>query len=264
MQTSSVQLSATQLSEFHYNGFIILRGFVEEARCDAILSVAQEHLEKRIEPIETEYGYQGQSKAYRKDVSDYHSQEDAEESVRRLRQVYERDPLFKAWMEEPTMEPILRQVLDDQVVLVTAHHNSIMTKMPYKSCETKWHQDRRYWSYSDDNLVSVWLALGEEYSENGVLEFIPGSHKMVFSPEQFDEKEYFLPNHPLNTNLLVSKVSFDLEKGDVVLFHALLLHRANRNSTDSPKVSFVYTVKGSQTKAIEGTRSAKFDEVLLG
>ena len=259
-----MQLSSTQLAQFKQDGFIVLRYVVDEKRCDAILEVAKEHLEKRIEPIETELGYDTRSKAYRTHVTDYSSQAQEEQViVRRLRQVYDRSPLFRSWMEEPKIRPVLQQILDDQVVLTTAHHNSIMTKMPHMSTPTSWHQDRRYWRYSDDNLVSVWLALDSETSENGLLEFIPGSHRMKFNVAQFDEKEYFLEDIEPNKQMIATKVSTNLEKGDVVLFHSLLLHRANKNSTDKPKISFVYTVKGLKTQAVEGSRSAEFPEIPL-
>jgi len=112
------------------------------------------------------------------------------ELLRRLRQAYNRDIIFKNWMENREIRPILEQILDDKVVITTAHHNSIMTKMPKESTQTRWHQDIRYWSFSNSNLVSIWLALGEENSQNGALEFIPKSHNMKFNTYQFDEKEY--------------------------------------------------------------------------
>lgn len=259
-----MQLSSEQLSQFHKNGFIVLRNFLDEKSCDKILEVAKKHLEEKIEPIETEVGYDERSKEYRTDVTDYSSQSNKHTMVvRRLRQVYSRDALFKAWMENEKIRPVLQQVLDDQVVITTAHHNSIMTKMPHVSTETAWHQDRRYWRYSNNNLVSVWLALDDECSQNGVLEFIPGSHKMDFDPEQFDEKEYFAEEYLPNKEIIADKVSTNLQKGDVVLFHCLLLHRANRNVTEKTKISFVYTVKGANTGAEKGTRSAEFPEIIL-
>lgn len=259
-----MQLTTEQLAQFNKDGYLVLRRFLDGERCDDILRMAQVHLDTKIEPIETEMGYDSRDKEYRTAVTDYNSHAREEHvTVRRLRQVYTRDVLFQAWMENEKIRPILQQVLDDQVVVTTAHHNSIMTKMPYYSKHTSWHQDRRYWRYSDDNLVSVWLALDSETSENGVLEFIPGSHKMHFDSEQFDEKEYFSEEHVKNKNIIATKVFTDLEKGDVVLFHSLLLHRANKNSTDKPKISFVYTVKGSETKAIAGTRSSEFPEIIL-
>ena len=259
-----MQLTTEQLDSFNTNGFLIIRDFANKAKCEAILDVATAHLKHKVEPIETEMGYGDKSKDYRRDVTDYSSKLDEEFStVRRLRQVYSRDILFKEWMEDIEIRPILEQVLDDQVVITTAHHNSIMTKMPYSSTETRWHQDRRYWHFSNNNLVSIWLALDKESSENGVLEFIPKSHKMSFKPEQFDEKEYFREEYPKNMSLIETAVSTTLKRGDVVLFHSLLLHRANENRTDKPKIAFVYTVIGASTKAIEGTRSSNYPEISL-
>lgn len=256
-----MKLTNEQLQQFHNDGFIILRDFADTAQCEAILDVAKVHLWHRVEPIETETGYDTKSKDVRTDERDYSSV--AAGTVRRLRQVYSRDILFKQWMEDEKIRPILQQLLGDQVVITTAHHNSIMTKMPHRSTQTRWHQDRRYWRYSDDNLVSIWLALDNEYNENGVLEFIPGSHRMTFSADQFDEKEYFSEESPKNIPLIEKKVSTTLKRGDVIIFHSLLLHRANKNETDTPKIAFVYTVKGSKTKAVEGSRSAEFPEMPL-
>ena len=259
-----MQLTTEQLAQFDKDGFIVLRHFLDEKRCDDMLRIAQIHLESKIEPIETEVGYDTRDKAYRTEVTDYSSHANEKQIiVRRLRQVYTRDALFKAWMENEKIRPMLQQILEDQVVITTAHHNSIMTKMPHLSSATSWHQDRRYWRYSDDNLVSVWLALDDETSANGVLEFIPGSHKMHFSQENFDEKEYFSQTNEVNKKLISTKVSTDLNKGDVVIFHSLLLHRANKNSTDRAKISFVYTVKGAKTEVIDGSRSAEFPEIAL-
>lgn len=259
-----MQLSSGQLTQFQKDGYIVLRNFLDEKRCNTILNIAKEHLAKKIEPIETEVGYDERSKAYRTEVTDYSSGADKREmTVRRLRQVYDRDVHFKAWMENEEIRPVLQQVLDDQVVITTAHHNSIMTKMPHVSTQTRWHQDRRYWRYSDNNLVSVWLALDNEHVENGVLEFIPGSHTMHFTPGQFDEKEYFAEDQTENEKIISHKVSTALQKGDVVIFHCLLLHRANKNITNETKLSFVYTVKGAKTMALAGTRSAEFPEIVL-
>jgi len=74
---------------------------------------------------------------------------------------------------------------------------------------------------------------------------------------------YFRDDYPKNMSLIETKVSTTLQRGDIVLFHSLLLHRANANQTNKPKISFVYTIKGASTKAIEGTRSAKYPEIYL-
>jgi phytanoyl-CoA hydroxylase len=256
-----VRLNRGDLDFFNENGFIVIRDFADKRECDAILDIAKVHIKYQIEPIETEEEYHLQSKEQRINTIDYNSK--IEGTIRRLRQAYNRDVIFKNWIENRKIRPILEQILQDKVVVTTAHHNSIMTKMPHSSTQTRWHQDIRYWSFSNNNLVSVWLALGEENSQNGVLEFIPKSHKMEFNPNQFDEKEYFREDLEENKLLIETKTSRNLSKGDVLIFHSKLLHRANKNSTNRAKISFVYTVKGALTKAMKNSRSASYPEIFL-
>jgi phytanoyl-CoA hydroxylase len=238
-------------ASFEKEGFLLLRGAAPAELCDAIREIGEVHLRYRVEPYETEGEYLGS------DRREYR------ETIRRLRQVYHRDVLFRRWMEEPGIRPLLASLLGETPVLVTAHHNSLMSKMPRTGTETRWHRDRRYWHYRDDRLLSVWLALGEEREANGVLEFIPGSHRQEFPPEAFDGREYFRDDTEENRRWIDRKVRFELKKGDVVLFHCQLLHRAGPNRTDRPKLSLVYTVKAEGNEAIPGTRSARYPEIPL-
>ncbi|HHD80015.1 MAG TPA: hypothetical protein ENK99_00150, partial [Campylobacterales bacterium] len=58
---------------------------------------------------------------------------------------------------------------------------------------------------------------------------------VVYIPSDFSQE------YEPNKAILRKKVSTELQKGDVVIFHSLLLHRANKNNTDKAKLSFVYT-----------------------
>lgn len=243
-----MELSQEQLDEFNKNGFLLLKNFAEHSLCDEILEKAKVHLVKKLAPIESE--------------QEYLNIDDEKITVRRLRQVYDRETVFQDWMTSYKMRPILKQVLNDTPILTLAHHNSIMTKMPYDSTRTYWHQDRRYWSFENDNLVSVWLALDEEYLENGLLEFIPGSHKTYFEKDCFDDVYNFIDEYEENQKIIEKKVHQTLEKGDVVLFHCKTLHHANKNNTNKAKISFVYTVRAKNNKPLKNTRS-DFKEIIL-
>ncbi len=245
---ADMTLTRQQIDDFQTNGFILLRQFADPRLCDDIRAVAERHLIEQIEPIESE--------------EEYLQMDTRPKTTRRLRQVYDRDPLFAAWMTNPEIRPVLEQLLGEPPVLLLAHHNSIMTKLPHISSVTTWHQDIRYWHYDNDNLLSVWLSLGDEYLENGLLEFIPGSHKMHFVREQFDENSGFRDDLPENRAIIAKRVHFDLKKGDVVLFHAKTLHYASKNESDEPKISFVYSLRGISNKPIAHTRS-DFKEVIL-
>jgi phytanoyl-CoA hydroxylase len=243
-----MQLTTQQINDFNTNGFLLLPQFADHQRCDAILELAKKHLMQKIEPVESE--------------EEYLQRNSPKKTVRRLRQVYDREPLFAQWMRDPEMRPVLEQLLGEEPRLLLAHHNSIMTKLPHVSSVTSWHQDIRYWHYENDNLLSVWLSLGDEFLDNGLLEFIPGSHKMTFTPDQFDEKSGFRDDLPQNRAIIAKRVHFDLKKGDVVLFHAKTLHYAHKNNTDTPKISFVYSVRALSNRPIPNTRS-DYREVAL-
>ena len=243
-------LDKQQLEAFDRDGFLLLREFASSDKVRKIRNKAKLLIKNPVEPIESE--------------ESYHNYDTSVVTLRRLRQVYDRDLEFSAWMKSKKIFPVLKQILRDTPVLTLAHHNSIMTKMPSKISSTCWHQDRRYWHFENENLVSVWLALGKERISNGVLEFIPGSHKMKFSENQFDEKQCFRTDIEENKNILAKKIHYNLNPGDVVIFHCKTLHSAPNNKTDKPKISFVYTVKGEKNGAISGTRSSKFPELVLG
>jgi len=243
-----MKLTQEQLLQFNTNGFLILKNFADPILCEKILESAKDHLVKKVAPIESEAEY---------------LQADTDSlTIRRLRQVYDREDIFKSWMTHEKMKPVLQQLLGEKPVLVLAHHNSIMTKMPKQSSRTSWHQDFRYWNYTNSDMVSVWLSLDDETLSNGLLEFIPTSHKLDFDQSRFDEKSNFLDEHEENKKLIKTAIHTNLQKGDVVLFHCKTLHHANKNTTSKEKISFVYTVRACENKPQKDTIS-DYKEIIL-
>ena len=91
-----MQLTPQQIASFERDGFLILRAFTNEKTCDDIHNVALKHLHEMIEPIESEEEYLQSSSGTK--------------TTRRLRQVYDRDPIFTKWMRNAEMLPILKQL----------------------------------------------------------------------------------------------------------------------------------------------------------
>jgi phytanoyl-CoA hydroxylase len=184
-------------------------------------------------------------------------------TIRRLLDANARDPSFcqaatalpvRRWMEE---------YFGADVYMSRAHHNCLMTKHPEFGSLTGWHRDARYWSFTRPDLVSVWLALGEERVENGALWFVPGSHRIEFAAERFDGAQFFRSDLQDNQDLLSTAVSPVLQPGDAVFFHCNTLHSAGKNLTDSVKLSLVFTYHGAGNSPVPGTRSAAKSELAL-
>lgn len=248
-------LTQQQIEQFQQDGYLVFRRMAAPAVCEQMLSVAQQHLRAAIAPLEYEadVGYPGAPDSL-----------DAPggRTVRRLRNAYQRDAVFRAWAQDPGLLTKLTQLLHEPVCLSPAHHNCVMTKHPNFGTATSWHRDIRYWSFTRPDLISVWLALGPELPGNGGLQFLPGSHRMQVEAQQLDEQDFLRPDLAQNQALFAQGIALELQQGDVVFFHSGLFHAAGRNSGSTVKTSVVFAYRGQSNVPIAGSRSAVGEAVL--
>jgi phytanoyl-CoA hydroxylase len=184
-------------------------------------------------------------------------------TVRRLLQAYARADVFREWALSPLIAGRLAQLLGPGVMLSQAHHNCVMTKNPAYSSLTQWHRDIRYWSFEKPELVSVWLALGEERLNNGCLLLLPGSQRVDFAPGQLDAAQFLRTDIDENRALLRTQIAAELHAGDVLFFHCRLFHAAGSNQTADTKLSVVHSYHAADNHPLPGTRSAALPEVPL-
>jgi len=253
MSASSV---AEQVATLRRQGFVVARQFAAPDTVAALRAQAERQLAQETGPIEYEADLQYPGAPPSR-------QAQGGSTVRRLLGAYGRGPLFQAWATSPAIGAWLRAYFGETPVLSTVHHNCVMTKHPAYGSLTGWHQDIRYWSFSDTDLVSTWLALGHETADNGGLYFIPGSHTATFAAAQFDPQKFFRADPPENQALIQQAVCPELEPGDVVFFHCRTLHAARQNATDQVKFSLVHTYHPESCWPVAGTRSASGVEVAL-
>lgn len=250
-------LSATQIDAFRRDGYLIFRKLATPEQRTRMLAVTREHLEHELAPVEfeTELGYPGAPSAL-----------DAPggRTIRRLRAAYQRAACFREWAEDARIVGWLRQLFREPVRLTLAHHNCVMTKHPRFGTATGWHRDIRYWSFAQNDLVAVWLALGNEDEHNGALHVIPGSHHLAIRPDQLDELDFLRPDVADNQALFEQGRVLELQQGDVVFFHSGLFHAAGRNDSDAVKTSVVFAYRGESNRPNEGSRSAAAGDVALG
>jgi phytanoyl-CoA hydroxylase len=253
---SSAPLTAEQIAQFERDGYLVFRNMLDPASCEQMLAAAQRQLREAQPPLEyeAELGYAGAPKSL---------EAEGGRTVRRLRGAYDRDPLFRAWAQDPRVLGKLRQLFDEAVCLTLAHHNCVMTKHPRYGTATGWHRDIRYWSFTHSDLVCVWLALGDEVERNGSLKFIPGSHRLQIAPERLDELLFLRPEHPENQSLFAQGKAVDLHQGDVVFFHSLLFHAAGVNASDTVKTSVAFAYHGCSNQPVPDTRSAASGDIRL-
>ncbi|SDV48470.1 phytanoyl-CoA dioxygenase family protein [Chitinasiproducens palmae] len=252
----AAQTQKEQIGTLLSQGFVVVPGLLDRAAVGRLREVAAAQLARRAAPLELEADlrYPG-APASRDELGG--------DTVRRLLDAYGRSPAFAEIATLADIRGWMRTFFGEPAVLSRAHHNCLMTKHPRHGSLTGWHRDARYWSFTRDELVSAWVALGDETASNGGLWFIPGSHRIDFPRERFDDAKFFRNDHAENATLIQHAVCPTLAAGDVVFFHCNTLHSAGQNLSDAVKYSLVFTYHGVSNTPVPGTRSAAKPEVPL-
>ena len=245
-----------QIATLKGEGFVVLPRFVPEDALEGLRRVALRELAARVPPFELEADLKYPGAPASHDAA-------GGETVRRLLDAYDRDPVFARRAATPGLRDWMQAYFGEDVLMSRAHHNCVMTKHPRYGSQTRWHRDIRYWSFEREDLVSVWMALGEETVDNGALWFVPRSHTLQLDADRFDAEKFFRLDRTDNAELVRSAVSPRLAPGDAVFFHCNVLHSAGKNISDAAKLSLVYTYHGRSNAAKAGTRSASKAEVPL-
>ena len=244
-----------EIGQFNEQGFIVAKALASDSLCQQMTSLIMDSLDPPLAPLEfeTDVQYPG-APADRLSVGG--------DTPRRLLNAYTRDRVFRDWSTSAEVTDRVRQLMgSDQIELSQNHHNCIRTKHPGYSSATLWHQDIRYWLFDQPELVSVWLALGEEVEQNGGMKLIPGTHTHDLERGYYDAAYFLRTDLPENQSLIESAQNADLERGDVLFFHCKTLHAAGRNQTEQVKLSVVFTYHDKDNQPIAGSRSATVPDI---
>jgi phytanoyl-CoA hydroxylase len=242
---------------FARDGFVVVRGLCDAVLREQIRAQVESHLDPLLGPAEFEadVGYPGAPANRAAHGGD---------TPRRLLHAYARDAAFRRWATGVEVRSHLQTLFgSDEVLMSQCHHNCVMTKHPGYSSATLWHQDIRYWSFDRPELISVWLALGEENPGNGALKIIAGSHAMNIDRGRLDKDLFLRPLLAANAALIEQARDVELGPGDAVFFHCRVFHAAGKNLTDEVKLSFVTTYHTPDNQPIPDTRSAQYPSVRL-
>ncbi len=251
-------LTEEQLQLFHQDGYLIERGLAGDDLVAKMNKLVDESVSPALAPVEYEadvhYPGAPESKAA-----------PGGQTPRRLLNAYTRASVFREWANSEVVVSRLKAMLKCSRVMVSQnHHNCVMTKHPGYSSVTSWHQDIRYWSFDYPELISVWLALGNETAENGGLLLIPGSHQLNLERGRLDAALFLRTDIKDNQALIERAVPAQLNAGDTLFFHCRTFHAAGQNEADIIKKSLVYTYHDVDNRSIPETRSAVHSDIVVG
>jgi len=138
------------------------------------------------------------------------------------------DSFSRQVMKLPIVRGALAQVMGDEAVCVQSMYFYKEPGSPGQAA----HQDYYYIKDDPKSMVAAWIAMEELVDEeNGCLWVIPGTHRLGLLPHG---KVTNLEEHEAWTDQtegvdLTNQIPVVMEKGDILLFHELLIHSSNKN-----------------------------------
>lgn len=159
---------------------------------------------------------------------------------------------------------------------VNLFYDQLFVKEAATDSPTRWHNDQPYWPVRGRQVMSFWLALDPVDLTNGGLEFVAGSHRWErwFQPETFgatDSHTYsrnpdYEPMIDVDAERHQHRIlSWSMEPGDVLAFHAMTVHGAPANTDDSRRrrgYAVRYTGDDAVYHQAEGMAQALFADDL--
>ncbi len=156
--------------------------------------------------------------------------------IRRISSPTELDDVYL----EVAFDSILGDIAADLVGgPVKFYHSKINFKLPAGGEEIGWHQDWPVFPHTNSNLVALSVPLNPSRKENGCLRTIPGSHHQG-PRSHWDDGRYTLNCNPSMTpEELPLAVDSELDPGDIVAHHGLVVHGSSPNLSDSMRTTYI-------------------------
>jgi len=123
------------------------------------------------------------------------------------------------------------------------YHSKMIMKDARVGGAWTWHQDYGYWYQNGvlaPNLTSAYIAVDRATRENGCLQVIRGSHKLGRIEHQLTGDQ--AGADPARVEEILKRyelVYVEMEPGDVLFFHANMLHRSDSNRSSHPRWSMI-------------------------
>ncbi len=139
--------------------------------------------------------------------------------------------LFSLLTARPVLSAVETIMESDAIVLPPKHIMLRIDRAGEGKFAFPWHQDYPFNLMSRPTLT-IWAPLTPVTEEMGRLQLIPGSHR-DYHPVRVEVDNRFVKFAELEDSVLDQQaVSLDMEPGDALLFHDLLIHRSGENHSD--------------------------------
>jgi len=210
------QFTASQLAQYHRDGYYILRRLFDGEEIDRLATAAKHDREMDLHAFQRDDG--------------------SGASVRLSLWNQPGDGIYGMFARCRRVVDSVEQILEDEAY---HYHSKMIMKDAKVGGAWAWHQDYGYWYENGvmfPDLVSVYVAVDAATRENGCMQLLRGSHKLgrvdhVLTGEQAGADRERVAEALKRFDLVYA----EMKPGDALFFHPNTLHASARNESDKPR-----------------------------
>jgi len=232
--TGSTQTQKLKKS-FDDDGYVVIRGFL---RGDALEGLKRE-LDRYIHSRTPELP--------RADV--LYEDPNCSETLKQLARMKQHDRFFAEMIHHPEWVTLAETLLADEAI---PQELEWFNKPPKLSKPTPPHQDGYYFMLEPNEAATMWLALDPVDESNGCMRYLPGSHRRGLRPHGSTNVVGFSQGiSDYGDRDRKAEVPIEADPGDLLIHHALTIHRADANDSERHRRSLgliFYAARARQDK----------------
>jgi len=208
-------LVAQHKASFDRDGYVVVQQFLEASELAELQEALNRYIARSQEFPRTDVMFEDRERP---------------ETLKQLAHMKQNDSFFAEFIVRPKLMNLAASLLGDTPV---PQELEWFNKPPRVSTATPPHQDGYYFMLTPPEAITMWLALDSVDESNGCVRYLPGSHLRGLRPHG-------------RTNVLgfsqgilgygaadyADEVPMRAEPGDLLVHHALTVHRADANKTD--------------------------------
>ena len=224
-------LTEAEIAQYRRDGWVLARGLLGPRSVEACKRALSDLATGRVPARETVLLYENGYDPAALGV------EERESYIRKYMDFTQDAPALHMAAMNRRLHRRLDQILGTGRVLF---QEMALIKPPRIGTEKPWHQDASYFRVTDPGLiVGVWIALDPASRRNGCMELIPGSHLGGGVPHQHqnDFNRCRIVEAHLDRD---TRIAIEMEPGDALIFHSLLHHFTEPNTSDLRRRALQY------------------------
>lgn len=205
-------------ADFDRDGYIYLPGFLDSSEIAQISEKLNQFISEKSDLLPTTH-------------IKYESKEDSS-TLKMIQDMQIYEPFFADILFKSTFTKLAEDLLEEEVIGKTVEY---FNKPPKVGKATPPHQDGYYFMLKPMSAVTMWVALEDVDAENGWVSYVRGSHKLGMRHHAYTNTLGFsqgIPDFGIPADR-EKEVFFKTKPGDLLVHHALTIHRANPNTSDN-------------------------------